>query len=134
MRIIYLSALLLLTGCHSGEQQIASQSIDVSALAHSSKGRFEIIYLEAGKPQSDTKMIRSEALSGVAEQGKIITAINSIIMALPEVQDIASPWLAILKYLVVIVGAVAVVVLLFQTGLGAWIKSLFMYFRKRPNA
>jgi hypothetical protein len=134
MRIIYLIAFLLLTACHRGEQQIASQSIDVSALAHSSKGRFEIIYLEAGKPQSDTKMIRSEALSGAAEQGKIITAINSIIMALPEVQDIASPWLAILKYLLFILCAVGIIVLLFQTGLGAWIKSLFMYFRKRPNA
>lgn len=134
MRIIYLSVLLLLTGCHSGEQQIASQSIDVTALAHSSKGRFEIIYLEAGKPEIDTKIIRSEALSGAAEQGKIITAINSIIMALPEVQDIASPWLGILKYLVFILFAVGIVVLLFQTGLGAWIKSLFMYLRKRPSA
>lgn len=134
MRIIYLTALLLITGCHSGEQQIAAQSIDVSALAHSSKGRFEIIYLEAGKPQSDTKMIQSEALSGASEQGKIIQAINSIIMALPEVQDIASPWLAILKYIVFMLCAVGIVVLLFQTGLGAWIKSLFMYFRKRPNA
>lgn len=134
MRIIYLSSMLLLTGCHGGEQQIASQSIDVSALAHSSKGRFEIIYLEAGKPGSDTKIIRSEALSGAAEQSKIITAINSIIMALPEVQDIASPWVGILKYVVFILCAVGIVVLLFQTGLGAWIKSLFMYFRKRPSA
>ena len=131
MRIIYLSALLLLTGCRGGEQQIASQSIDVSALAHSSKGRFEIIYLEAGKPQSDTKIIKSEALSGALEQDKIITAINSIIMALPEVQDIASPWLAILKYVVFILFAVGIIVLLFQTGVGAWVKSLFLYFRKK---
>lgn len=77
-------------------------------------------------------MIQSESLSGIDEQGKILEAINAVIRALPDVQNVESKWLSTLAYLIGLLFAVAIIVLLFQSGLGAWVKSLFqMFTRKR---
>ena len=94
-------------------------------MAHSSRARFEIIYKEAGKPDADTKVIQSESLGGIGEQSKILEAINAVIRALPDVQNVESKWLSTLAYLVGFLFAVAIIVLLFQSGVGAWVKSLF---------
>lgn len=137
MRVSLLLIVLLLASCNTGEKQIAQKSTDVSALAHSSQDRFEIIYLEAGKPKSDTKVIQSEALAGREEQGQIIQAINAIIQALPEVQDVASVWLQIFKYVTFSLLLLAVIVLLFQTGAGAWLRGLIGMMKPKtppPNA
>jgi hypothetical protein len=124
--------LILLCSCTSGENRIAESSTDISSLAHSSRARFEIIYKEAGKPDADTQVIQSESLSGIDEQGKILEAINAVIRALPDVQNVESKWLSTLAYLIGLLFAVAIIVLLFQSGLGAWVKSLFqMFTRKR---
>lgn len=124
--------LILLCSCTSGENRIAESSTDISSLAHSSRARFEIIYKEAGKPYADTQVIQSESLGGIEEQGKILEAINAVIRALPDVQNVESKWLSTLAYLIGLLFAVAIIVLLFQSGLGAWVKSLFqMFTRKR---
>jgi hypothetical protein len=120
----YLFIFILCFACSSGESKIAESSTDISSLAHSSRARFEIIYKEAGKPATDTKVIQSESLSGIDEQGKILEAINSVIRALPEVQNVESKWLSTLAYLIGFLFAVAIIVLLFQSGVGAWVKSL----------
>ena len=121
----YLVVFILCFSCSSGENKIAESSTDISALAHSSRARFEIIYKEAGKPQADTKVIQSESLGGIGEQSKILEAIHAVIRALPDVQNVESKWLSMLAYLVGFLFAVAIIVLLFQSGVGAWIKSLF---------
>ena len=126
--------LVLLCSCSSGETKIAESSTDISSLAHSSRARFEIIYNEAGKPQADTKVIQSESLAGVGEQNKILEAINAVIRALPDVQNVESKWLSTLAYLIGLLFAVAIIVLLFQSGVGAWIKSIFSIFTKKHNA
>lgn len=125
--------LVLLCSCTSGESRIAESSTDISSLAHSSRARFEIIYKEAGKPDADTQVIQSESLGGIDEQGKIIEAINAVIRALPDVQNVESKWLSTLAYLIGLLFAVAIIVLLFQSGLGAWIKSLFAAFTRKRN-
>lgn len=102
MRIAYCLFFLFLVSCAGGEKQIASKSVDIGALAHSSQQRFEIIYLEAGKPNTDLKVITSQSLEGIDEQSKIIEAISAIIRALPEVQDITNPWIAIIKYALIV--------------------------------
>ena len=125
--------LVLLCSCSSGESRIAESSTDISSLAHSSRARFEIIYKEAGKPDADTQVIQSESLGGIDEQGKILEAINAVIRALPDVQNVESKWLSTLAYLIGLLFAVAIIVLLFQSGLGAWIKSLFAAFTRKRN-
>jgi hypothetical protein len=125
--------LVLLCSCTSGESRIAESSTDISSLAHSSRARFEIIYKEAGKPDADTQVIQSESLGGIDEQGNIIEAINAVIRALPDVQNVESKWLSTLAYLIGLLFAVAIIVLLFQSGLGAWIKSLFAAFTRKRN-
>jgi hypothetical protein len=121
----YLIVFILCFSCSSGESKIAESSTDISALAHSSRARFEIIYKEAGKPQADTKAIQSESLGGIGEQSKILEAIHAVIRALPDVQNVESKWLSLLAYLIGFLFAVAIIVLLFQSGVGAWVKSLF---------
>ena len=127
----YLVIFILCFSCTSGESKIAESSTDISSLAHSSRARFEIIYKEAGKPDADTKVIQSESLGGIGEQSKILEAINSVIRALPEVQNVESKWLSTLAYLIGLLFAVAIIVLLFQSGVGAWVKSLFGMFTKK---
>jgi hypothetical protein len=126
--------LVLLCSCSSGENKIAESSTDISALAHSSRARFEIIYKEAGKPQADTKVIQSESLGGIGEQSKILEAIHAVIRALPDVQNVESKWLSTLAYLIGLLFAIAFIVLMFQSGIGAWIKSIFSIFTKKRNA
>jgi len=133
VRLIIL-LLVLVCSCSSGENKIAESSTDISSLAHSSRARFEIIYKEAGKPQADTKVIQSESLAGVGEQGKILEAINAVIRALPDVQNVKSEWLSTLTYFIVLLVVSAFIVLLFQSGVGAWIKSIFQMFTRKPRA
>jgi hypothetical protein len=111
-----------MTACQGGEKQIASSSTDIVDLAHKSKARFEIIYREANAPDINTAVISSEALGGEAEQKQIIAAVNTIIHALPQVQDVASEWLGVLKWLSILAGIVGASVLIWQTGAGVIIK------------
>lgn len=129
----YLIIFLLCFSCASGETKIAKSSTDISSLAHSSRARFEIIYKEAGLPEVDTKVIQSESLTGITEQSKILEAIHAVIQALPEVQNVESKWISMLAYLVAFLFAVALIVLLFQSGVGAWIKSIFNIFTRKDN-
>ena len=133
MRVVIL-LLVLLCSCSSGENKIAESSTDISSLAHSSRARFEIIYKEAGKPDADTKVIQSESLGGIDEQGKILEAINAVIRALPDVQNVKSEWLSTLTYFIALLVVSAFIVLLFQSGVGAWIKGIFSIFTRKPRA
>lgn len=126
--------LVFLCSCSSGENKIAESSTDISSLAHSSRARFEIIYKEAGKPDADTKVIQSESLAGVGEQSKILEAINSVIRALPDVQNVESKWLSTLSYFIGLLFAVAIIVLMFHSGLVQWVRSIFSIFTRKPRA
>ncbi len=126
--------LVLLCSCSSGENKIAESSTDISSLAHSSRARFEIIYKEAGKPIADTKVIQSESLAGVGEQNKILEAINAVIRALPDVQNVESKWLSTLSYLIGFLFILAIIVLMFHSGLVQWVRSIFSIFTKKRNA
>ena len=126
--------LVLLCSCSSGENKIAESSTDISSLAHSSRARFEIIYKEAGKPDADTKVIQSESLAGVGEQSKILEAINAVIRALPDVQNVESKWLSTLSYLIGFLFILAIIVLMFHSGLVQWVRSIFSIFTRKPRA
>jgi len=126
--------LILLCSCSSGENKIAESSTDISALAHSSRARFEIIYKEAGKPQADTKVIQSKSLAGVGEQNAILEAINAVIRALPDVQNVESKWLSTLSYLIGFLFILAIIVLMFHSGLVQWVRSIFSIFTRKPRA
>ena len=126
--------LVLLCSCSSGENKIAESSTDISSLAHSSRARFEIIYKEAGKPDADTKVIQSESLGGIGEQSKILEAINAVIRALPDVQNVESKWLSTLSYLIGFLFILAIIVLMFHSGLVQWVKSIFSIFTRKPRA
>ena len=78
-------------------------------------------------------MIQSESLGGIDEQGKILEAINAVIRALPDVQNVESKWLTTLAYLIGLLFTIAFIVLMFQSGIGAWIKSVFAIFTRKRN-
>lgn len=122
--------LCCMTACQGGERQIAASSTDIVDLAHKSKARFEIIYKEANAPECDTAVITSEALSGADEQQQIIAAVNTIITALPDVQDTTSVWISLLRWLTTLAVIVGVIVLLFQTGAGAIFKRITGWFSR----
>ena len=130
MRVMLCGILCCMTACQGGEKQIASSSTDIVDLAHKSKARFEIIYREANAPEINTAVISSEALSGEAEQQQIIAAVNTIIHALPQVQDVASEWLGVLKWLSILAGIVGASVLIWQTGAGLVIKRGILWITK----
>lgn len=121
MRICLLVGVFLVAACSGGEKQIAESSTDIVGLAHSSRARFEIIYKAAGAPLVDTKVITSEALAGEGEQRQIIAAVNTIITALPDVADVRSEWISILRWALALGAAIAFIVAMFQTGLGTGI-------------
>ena len=79
-------------------------------------------------------MIQSESLGGIGEQSKILEAIHAVIRALPDVQNVESKWLSTLAYFIGLLFAIAFIVLMFQSGIGAWIKSIFSIFTKKRNA
>lgn len=120
--------------CSGGEKQIAASSTDIVGLAHSSRARFEIIYRAAGAPEIDTQVITSEALAGQQEQREIIHAVNTIITALPDVVDEQSQWLAVLKWGVALAIIVGLIVLLLQTGAGAWLRGVFSWMKRKREA
>jgi len=65
--------------------------------------------------------IQQEAAGIGSDQAKIVTA-------LPQVQDVTPQWLQALKSAIWIVGPIALIILLWQTGLGSFIKQVVWSF------
>lgn len=119
--IRYLTTLVLLclVGCSSGTSTIASSAISIRRNAESSRDRF----------------IAADIPAGIREQDQIIAATEDIAMALPDVQDTPSEWTDLLELGAIAAICIAVVVLVWQLGLGTLVRTMIGWIpRKKESA
>jgi len=113
---------LALMGCAGPSSQIASSTNDVRRLAHSSGQRFERIAVEADAPDPSLPTIKGEAVEGRAEQGRILSAVDTIYLALTGVEDQTPWWVAPLVWVCIALATLGVVFLIWHTGVGRFVK------------
>lgn len=125
--VLWLGVFLLLmavmsgamAGCSSAVQAINANATEIDDLSRSSEGRFERIANEVADDE-----LRVESEHGIMEQQAIQGAVASIREELPRVED-RTPWWAMIVGRVAIAGAlIAIIILLWQTGLGALVRRL----------
>lgn len=109
---------LLLAGCKSATETIAHSAADIRTLAEASKQRFALLEVPAGE----------------AEQERIISLSETIQRVVPNVKDAPSDLLGTLEILAIAAIGVALVVLVWQLGLGHLTKSLFSWVPSRKRA
>ena len=119
--IVFVMWLFLVTalGCTSAVQSINADASHIDELSRSSEQRFETI---ASLTEDET--ITDETQHGIAEQQDIQDSIAGIREELPRVEDRES-WLAVVAGRATIAGIlVAIVILLWQTGLGSLVRRI----------
>ena len=116
---------LVLVGCKSPTAQIAKDANQVSTLAQSSKERF-IRIDEATKTEViDVASIQAEASAGTKEQDTIVDLTKSTLVALTKVEDKVPWWASLLSYIMITLSIIAICFILWYTGLGTLLKSIF---------
>ena len=94
----------------------------IRANAESSLDRFSRI--EAATAAQKYGAIAPEAAKGAAEQRAIIGATETIVSSLPGVKDVVPWWATMLTYGAVALAIVGIVVLLWMTGVGQFVRTL----------
>lgn len=113
----------LLAACAGPSERIASNTTEVRRLAHSSGQRFERIAVEADAPAPSLPVIKTEAVEGRAEQTRILSAVDTIYLALTGVEDQIPWWVAPLVWVSIALAALGVVFLIWHTGVGRFVKT-----------
>ncbi len=115
--LIVLSAIM--SGCKSAPQRISERAVAIRETASSSRDRFQ----EAG--------IRA----GVAEQDEIISLANGISVDATQVDPTEPWWLPMVEYGAIAAILLAIVAILWQTGIGSAIRAAVGWLpRKSVNA
>ena len=102
-----LALLVLLAGCATSTEKIASSTNEIHGLARSSGRRFEVIHTETGKPDPSIPTIRTEAEGGIQEQEQIMGLVDSVQVYLMNTTNITPWWASLLTY-GMIFGSIAV--------------------------
>lgn len=114
--------LVLLAGCATSTEKIASSTNEIHGLARSSGRRFEVIHTETGKPDPSIPTIRTEAEGGIHEQEQIMGLVDSVQVYLMNTTNI-TPWWASIVTFALIFGTIACgVFLVWHLGLGKFIR------------
>lgn len=122
---LFLFIIVLVAGCKSPTAQIAKDANQVSTLAQSSKERF-IRIDEATKTEViDVASIQADAAAGTKEQDTIVDLTKSTLVALTKVEDEVPWWASLLSYVMVTLSIIAICFILWYTGLGTLLKSIF---------
>ena len=124
--------LLLLGGC-SAERQIATSSTGISALAHSSRGRFVDIVEQADSTKPDIIIIRETAKAGIGEQGEIIEAVSAIVASLPGVADTSPWWADLIARVLVLIALIGVAVVVIKSGILALVAAWMLRWRPKDK-
>jgi hypothetical protein len=123
----------IMQGC-SPSQRIAEGANVARANAAASEQRFVVIDERALQAQSALGEIRDEAAGGIREQQAIVTAAERIAEAVPGVQDRPNEWLGTLTWLAIAAVAVALVVLVWQLGVGTLVRTAIGWLPQRKVA
>ena len=126
--LAYLAALAALVACAmalscSSTQRIAAAANDSRTAAASSEDRFVAIREQAVVATKALDVVRGEAKAGEAEQRAIIAASDVVSSEVAGVQDKPSDLMQMLTWVSIAVVSIAVVVVLWQTGIGTAIRS-----------
>jgi hypothetical protein len=117
--------LFTLASCKSPTKTIAENANTVQSTAQSSKERFEKIDEATKTMDIDVESIQTEAKEGVKEQTIIIDLTKSTLVALTKVEDEVPWWASLLTYIMITLSLLAIVFLLWYTGLGNLLKGIF---------
>lgn len=116
---------LVLVGCKSPTAQIAKDANQVSTLAQSSKERFIKIDKATKTEVIDVASIQAEASAGTKEQDTIVNLTKSTLVSLTKVEDEVPWWASLLSYIMITLSIIAICFILWYTGLGTLLKSIF---------
>ena len=125
MKYLLLLVLFTLASCKSPTKTIAENVTIVQENAQSSKERFEKIDEATKTMDIDVESIQTEAKEGIEEQTIIIDLTKSTFVALTKVEDKVPWWASILTYIMITLSLLAIVFLLWYTGLGTLLRGLF---------
>lgn len=120
--VAILVCIAILSAC-SSTGRIAGAANVARASAASSEDRFTLIEERAVEATAAMEVVRDEAKAGVREQRRIIEASDVVSREVAGVQDKPSDLLSMLTWGAIAVVAVAVVVVLWQTGIGSAVRS-----------
>lgn len=117
-----LACIAILSSC-SSTGRIAGAANVARSSAASSEDRFVLIEERAVEATAAMEVVRDEAKAGAKEQRRIIESSDVISREVAGVQDKPSDLLSMLTWGSIAVVAVAVAVVLWQTGIGSAIRS-----------
>ena len=109
-------------GC-SAVEAIGKDTTNIQTLAQSSESRFVAI-----KDLTDDKQIEEHAQQGEVEQQDIQDLAKHIVARLPQVEDRTPAWLDAMKWLAIAGIAIAIFLILWQTGIGSLVRKLLYSF------
>jgi len=117
----FILCILLITGCISHSERIASSTNEVRQLASSSHDRFAAIGNESIKESPDMPTITTQAEAGMKEQKKILTLTDRIYISLTGVEDQTPAWFGVIVWICVALSIIGGAFLVWHLGLGKFI-------------
>jgi len=118
----------LTAGC-SASREIASSSANAASAAHSISERSAFIITHSAQPE-----IVAAAVTIKADAAVVLHETNQISVAVSGVKDIVPYWATLLQWSLGAVVAVALVVLLWQTGIGTAIRVAIGWIPRRVQS
>jgi len=113
---------MLLGGCATATERIASSTNEIHGLARSSGRRFEVIHTETGKPDPSIPTIRTEAQGGIQEQEEIMGLVDAVQVYLMNTTNITPWWASLITYGLIFGSIACVAFLVWHLGLGKFIR------------
>tara|TARA_Y100001973_G_C5160766_1_gene313393 strand:- start:618 stop:1184 length:567 start_codon:yes stop_codon:yes gene_type:complete len=119
IRTIGAVALLLAATACSGTKKIANSANHIRSLSLETIEQLEEI-------KNEIPAVEGLANAGIANQEKIIGQIDTIQATLPSVEDQIPSWMRMVIWVAVAICGIVGIVLLWQTGVGFFIRQAFM--------
>lgn len=115
--LLLLVLVISLTGCRSGPQRVADASIAIRDNASSSLERFRA----------------ADIPEGVREQENILEQVDEVTLALPSISPSKAPWQTTVEYAAIAVGLVALMIIVWSSGLGQLIRTAIGWIPQRKR-
>jgi hypothetical protein len=114
--------LVLVAGCSTATERIATSTNQIHGLARSSGRRFETIHNETGKPDPSIPEIRTQAEGGIHEQEQIMGLVDAVQVYLTNTTNVTPWWASIITYALIFGSIACVAFLIWHLGLGKFIR------------
>lgn len=118
----WIASLVLLVGCSTATERIATSTNEIGTLARSSGRRFEVIHTETGKVDPSIPTIRTEAEGGIHEQEQIMGLVDAVQVYLTNTANITPWWASLITYGLIFGSIACVAFIIWHLGLGKFIR------------